>query len=198
MGRKKHFPNYAASFDFLKFLLFFLLEMPGKAFRIYLVLAKSIKKIRQMNKTILQLIIIGIFSLVGDTALAQKSGSNIFEDILKETNTFRTSNGLAPLTARLELTKMAQEHSDDMAKGLVPFGHEGFNNRQQNLVKQMNNLKAFGENVAFGPTTGKEAVKGWENSPPHRRNMLGNFKYIGIGIASDKNGRLYYTQFFAG
>ena len=151
-----------------------------------------------MNKTILQILIIGIFSLVGNTSLAQKRGSNIFEDILKETNIFRTSNGLLPLTARLELNKPAQEHSDDMARGVVPFGHEGFNTRQQSLMRQMNTLRVFGENVAFGLTSGKEVVKGWENSPPHRQNMLGNFKYIGIGIASDKNGRLYYTQFFAG
>ena len=164
----------------------------------HLISTLSIKKSWLMNKIIIPLIIIGIFSFASNTSEAQKKAPNIFEDILNETNAFRKSNGLPALTARLELNKPAQQHSDDMANGVVPFGHEGFNARQQSLMSQMNTLRVFGENVAFGPTSGKEVVKGWENSPPHRQNLLGNFKYIGIGIASDKSGRLYYTQFFAG
>jgi uncharacterized protein YkwD len=38
----------------------------------------------------------------------------------------------------------------------------------------------------------------WKNSPGHRRNMLGNFKYIGIGIARDRQGRIFYTEVFGG
>jgi uncharacterized protein YkwD len=52
--------------------------------------------------------------------------------------------------------------------------------------------------VAYGPTSGKEVVKQWKGSPGHRRNMLGKYKYIGIGIATDRRGHIYYTQVFAG
>src|SRR6185369_16837206 len=51
---------------------------------------------------------------------------------------------------------------------------------------------------AFNQRTPKEVVKSWMDSPGHRENIL-NKKYteLGIGIAADKNGELYYTQVFA-
>ncbi|MGN6542438.1 MAG: CAP domain-containing protein, partial [Ginsengibacter sp.] len=50
---------------------------------------------------------------------------------------------------------------------------------------------------AFGPTSGKQVVDMWKSSPGHRQNLLGRFKYIGVGIAKNRNGRIYYTQVFA-
>jgi uncharacterized protein YkwD len=52
------------------------------------------------------------------------------------------------------------------------------------------------ENVAYGATTAKEVVSMWKGSSGHRKNMLGNYKYIGIGTARDKRGAIYYTEIF--
>ena len=52
------------------------------------------------------------------------------------------------------------------------------------------------ENVAYGARTGKEAFQIWKNSSGHKKNMLGNYKYTGIGTAKDRRGTLYYTQIF--
>jgi len=39
----------------------------------------------------------------------------------------------------------------------------------------------------------------WMNSAGHKANILTpEFKKIGVGIAANQNGRLYWTQLFAG
>ncbi len=39
-------------------------------------------------------------------------------------------------------------------------------------------------------------VEQWLTSPGHKRNIVGNYNITGIGIARDKQGKLYYTQIF--
>ncbi|TXJ26705.1 MAG: CAP domain-containing protein [Chitinophagaceae bacterium] len=121
---------------------------------------------------------------------------SIREDVLKYTNELRRSKGLPALEMKDGLNKLAQEHSSNMAKGKTSFGHDGFMQRQQAAHKFFSTINAFAENVAYGAKTGKEVVKGWQRSPGHRRNMLGKYRYIGIGVARNKKGTLYYTQVF--
>lgn len=124
------------------------------------------------------------------------NAQDIREDVLKYTNDFRRSKGLPALEMKDGLNKLAQEHSSNMARGKTGFGHDGFTQRQQAAHKFLPSVNAFAENVAYGATSGKEVVKGWRKSSGHRRNMLGNYKYIGIGVAKDKKGTLFYTQVF--
>ena len=150
-----------------------------------------------MNKYLIGLFIISIVLLSSQTTCGQKITS-FPENIVKETNQFRKSKGLPALISRNEFNSISQKHSSDMAGKRVAFGHDGFKERSQKAKKVLNGTMInFAENVAYGAKNPTEVVKGWENSPGHRRNMLGNYKYIGIGIAADKNGRLYYTQIFA-
>src|SRR5690606_41718567 len=60
-----------------------------------------------------------------DTASLRPLEQRIFE----EANRYRRSQGLAPLVANDVLTEIAREHSDNMASGAVPVGHEGFSKR---------------------------------------------------------------------
>jgi len=126
------------------------------------------------------------------------SNNNVVADVLKQTNQFRRSKGLNPLAMLDQLNSIAKKHSEDMARGVVPFGHDGFYQREAVEKKKIKGVSTFGENVAYGPTSGKQVVLMWESSAGHRHNLLGPFKYIGIGIAKDKQGRIYYTQIFAG
>ncbi len=82
-----------------------------------------------------------------------------------------------------------------MANDRVDF-HNGFGERDAKAKRAIRNLYYFAENVAYGPRSGKEVVNVWSKSPGHRKNMLGRYKYIGIGIAKDRPGRNYYTQVF--
>lgn len=126
------------------------------------------------------------------------SNTNVEKDVLKQTNQFRRSKGLNQLLMVDQLNAIAKKHSEDMARGRVAFGHEGFYQREALEKKKIKGVSTFGENVAYGPTSGKQVVLMWEKSAGHRHNLLGPFKYIGIGIAKDKQGRIYYTQVFAG
>lgn len=119
------------------------------------------------------------------------------EDVLKYTNQFRRANGLPALEMRSDLSAIARKHSEDMASGRRSFGHGGYNQREAQVKKLITSFRAMGENVAYGASSGKEVVSLWKTSTGHRRNMLGNYKYIGIGVARDRRGFIYYTQIFA-
>ena len=44
----------------------------------------------------------------------------------------------------------------------------------------------------------KEVVKGWMNSPPHRRNILNpRYRYLGVGFLGCPNRLGYATQVFS-
>lgn len=131
--------------------------------------------------------------LRGDT---HHGGEGLAEDVLKYTNQFRHSKGLQALEMRNDLNAIALRHSEDMASGRVGFGHAGYDKREAMVEKLVRPCYGVAENVAYGPGTGKEVVAMWENSSGHRKNILGDYKYIGIGTATDRRGIIYYTQIF--
>ncbi len=96
---------------------------------------------------------------------------------------------------RKDLNRIARGHSEDMAKGRKGFGHCGFEQRQKE-VAQILPFHSMAENVAYGARSGREAVALWKSSSAHRRNLLGNYKYTGIGTARDRKGNIYFTQIF--
>lgn len=149
-----------------------------------------------MKNSILPFVCLSLFVIL--ISFSPRKNTNLVLDILSHTNQFRKSEGLPVLIISKELNTIAQKHSEDMARGRIKFGHTGFANRNAIANKEIKHTSTFAENVAYGPTSGKAVVRLWENSPGHRRNMLGRYKYIGIGVAKDRNGILYYTQVFAG
>lgn len=122
--------------------------------------------------------------------------SGLTEDVLKYTNQFRKSKKLPILEMRSDLNAIARKHSEDMARGRSSFGHAGYNQRVLQAQKIIKPFYGMAENVAYGAHSGKEAFDIWKNSSGHRKNMLGNYKYIGIGTATDKRGAIYYTEIF--
>lgn len=82
-----------------------------------------------------------------------------------------------------------------MASGKRSFGHSGFDQRVSK-VKQIFKTCTVAENVAYGASNAKEAFTIWKNSSGHRKNMLGKYRYIGIGTAKNKKGVIYYTEIF--
>jgi uncharacterized protein YkwD len=83
-----------------------------------------------------------------------------------------------------------------MARGKVPFSHQGF-------IRRVNSLpigySGAAENVAFNQgynDPANEAVIGWLNSPGHLENIKGNYNLTGIGVATNSKGEVYLTQLF--
>ena len=121
--------------------------------------------------------------------------NGLADDVLKYTNDFRKSNGLSTLVMRNDLNDIARKHSEDMANGRKSFSHDGFKQRTKQVEKIFRSC-TIAENIAYGADSGKDAVMLWKKSSAHRQNMLGNYKYIGIGTARNKRGVIYYTQIF--
>lgn len=118
------------------------------------------------------------------------------ETILKLTNAERAREKLPPLAFNDLLFKTAQKHSENMAKqGKMEhtLDEEGPGDRARKVGYKFQRL---GENIAYGMTP-TEAVAAWMKSEGHRANILEKrYTEIGIGIAKDKEGRLYHTQVF--
>lgn len=130
------------------------------------------------------------------TGYANIDTANINNDILFYINQYRTSIGKPTLQMINAASEAATVHSLDMAKGIVPFGHEGFKTRIANIQTSFGSVHAAAENVAYGMLTAKSVVNGWLNSPPHKKNIEGDYTLTGIGIAKDKEGSIYFTQIF--
>lgn len=132
--------------------------------------------------------------------VAQSSNTNSVDAIEKavynQVNQYRASKGLSPLTANTRMSEQARLHSQNMASGKVPFGHQDF---QQRVTAVAIAYSSAAENVAYNqgysdPAT--QAVQGWIKSTGHRQNIEGNFNLTGIGVATNAQGQYYFTQMF--
>jgi uncharacterized protein YkwD len=118
--------------------------------------------------------------------------------IVAEVNRYRVEKGLAPLKILPFANEMALQHSSAMELRKVPFSHNGFEQRIERIQKKESRfIERSAENVAYGYLTVNDLVAGWIRSNGHRKNIEGaSFNYTGVGIATNENGVLYYTQIF--
>ncbi|WP_419418958.1 CAP domain-containing protein [Legionella sp. D16C41] len=124
------------------------------------------------------------------------SNTQMQKDILRYINQYRSKHSLSPLQLDESISKEATLHSQNMAAHRVPFGHQGFSTRIKHLYSVIKGARAGAENVAYNYKTAKIVTDGWIKSPGHRKNIMGNYNLTGIGIAYDKEGKIYYTQLF--
>lgn len=118
------------------------------------------------------------------------------KSVFDRVNRYRVSNGLPKLSIDASITRQARIHSQNMAKGKVPFSHQGFKERVTVLPII---YKSAGENVAFNQgysDPASQAVIGWLNSPGHLKNIQGKYNLTGIGVAANQQGEVYLTQIF--
>jgi uncharacterized protein YkwD len=110
-------------------------------------------------------------------------------------NEYRTGKGLTPFRFDPTLATLARAHSQDMARGRVPFGHEGFAKR----VARSGRESDAAENVVFTPNgqdAAAQALQIWIDSSGHRVNLDGSRVVSGIGAAQSNDGNVYITQLF--
>ncbi|HEX2925207.1 MAG TPA: CAP domain-containing protein [Ruminiclostridium sp.] len=120
--------------------------------------------------------------------------------VVQLVNAERAKNGLKPLKMNAQLNKTATLKSQDMAK-LGYFDHNSptYGSPFDMMKKYGISYSTAGENIAMGQTTPEQVMNGWMNSPGHRANILrASFTQIGVGVAKNSSGRLYWTQQFIG
>jgi uncharacterized protein YkwD len=104
---------------------------------------------------------------------------------------------LAPLAVNAELTRAAAAHARDQAERgeMTHDGSDG--SHPADRVKRAGySYVSCGENVAWGGWTLDRLMKGWMESPPHRKNILGDFTEIGAARATAVDGSHYWAVVF--
>lgn len=141
-----------------------------------------------------------LFSAAAPASKAANSSSfaALEQSVHQQINRYRKSRNLPPLTLDPRISEQARAHSQAMARGRVPFSHQGFEQRVQ-AIRRVIPYRAAAENVAFNKgyrNPGQQAVQGWIKSPGHRKNIVGHYNRTGVGIAKNAKGEYYFTQLF--
>lgn len=124
--------------------------------------------------------------------------NSLEKSVYQKINQYRKAKKLPPLKLSSAISQQARKHSEAMAKGEVPFSHDGFDNRIKAIAKSLK-YRSAAENVAFNqgyPNPDQQAVEGWIKSTGHRKNMEGDFDTTGIGVSKNAEGEYYLTQIF--
>jgi uncharacterized YkwD family protein/spore coat assembly protein SafA len=123
---------------------------------------------------------------------------SIENQVIELTNQERAKNGLKPLTANWELSRVARYKAMDM-RDKNYFSHDS--PTYGDPFTMMKNFgvayTAAGENIAAGQRTPQEVVQSWMNSPGHRANILSTkYTQIGVGYAQGGSYGHYWSQMF--
>lgn len=158
------------------------------------------------------------FSL--NSCFAQRDLERMRQLIFEKTNALRAEKGLPKLESLDSLMDLAQLHSENMVNHdfYAHVDHLGRNPLERaekyNVkawVRKGNRFTGIAENIAqtpwfenvrgCGDTRTEEdlaqcMVTGWKNSPPHYKNILGDYTHLGVGLYFDEKGMGFGTQNF--
>jgi uncharacterized protein YkwD len=127
-------------------------------------------------------------------ALAEKV---LVQKVVDGHNKERAKEGLPPLTLEDKLTEAAKAHAQDMAEQEV-MTHDGSDGSHpaERVTRAGYRYRSTGENVAKGYRTVPEVMKAWMESPPHKKNILGDYSEIGVALVYGKDERAYWCVEF--
>lgn len=133
-----------------------------------------------------------------ETILGPSSGQTAAEierEILRLVNEHRAGLGLAALIWNDSIAEVARGHSQDMADGKVPFGHDGFNDRVA-LLGSILGCSVVAEVIAYSDSAAN-AVAALIASNDHRYILEGDYALSGVGVVKESPGPGFYaTQMF--
>ena len=113
------------------------------------------------------------------------------QNIVNETNAYRTSHGVAPVSTSPELTNIAQDWADHLATT------ENLEHRPQHWNVYPSYIPAGGENVlqAWYDYSDPQLVKLFADSPSHNEIMLDpRAKSVGIGVSTAPSGKIFVVE----
>ena len=144
----------------------------------------------------------GLLSLLLILPANAQHALSIERRIFQAINQVRQENKLKPLEWSAPIAEVARSHSTRMATRRF-FSHEDpkFGGPDKRLSAARIAWRLCGENIfeEYGEADPvRSAVRGWMQSPGHRRNILTRgFTHTGIGVAMGRGGTYTITQMFA-
>ncbi|KAF7684684.1 hypothetical protein TCON_0129 [Astathelohania contejeani] len=116
------------------------------------------------------------------------------------TNKFRREMNMDDLQVIDSVSKAAQMQADNMC-AVGKLTHEGTGKEDQTLEARLRSYDFVGENIGENiakhrGNDAKEVFKVWKESKDHRKNILGDYTYTGVGTCIDRNGFRYWAQVF--
>lgn len=135
---------------------------------------------------------------VPTTPSAPSDIRNLETEVIRLVNVERAKVGRSALSENKELTNLARLKSQDF------INKNYFSHTSPTYGSPFDMMKKYGisytsaaENIAAGQRTAAEVMNSWMNSTGHKANILNStFNQIGVGVAKDNNGKLYWTQMF--
>jgi uncharacterized protein YkwD len=156
-----------------------------------------------VQKTCVHLLVLlplGVLLLAGSPASAQEPDRAAeFYDLINQS---RLGEGLTPYGWAPELTASAQRHADDLAAHQLASHTGSDESTAAQRIAEANygaweDGSVTGENFWVGFGSVQEALDWFMDDPTHRDNILNSrYREVGIGVASDSEGRLYYVLDF--
>jgi hypothetical protein len=112
-------------------------------------------------------------------------------EVVRLTNEERVKRGLTPLIADSDMFAASQIRAEELPR---QFSHTRLNNTRFYTVLDELGIEyaACSENIAMTPFGPERVVELWMDSDGHRKNILGNYTKIGVGIA--KSADNYYWE----
>jgi uncharacterized protein YkwD len=145
-------------------------------------------------------------AVVGDCTAGSDWGTSrpdLASDVVTRINTHRTSLGLVALNVSPTLTNAAVWKARHMAR----YSYMQHDDPAPPIARTVpDRLEAcgypsrttgWGENIAYGYSTGAAVVQAWLNSPGHRANIENaSYRSTGVGAATNASGVVYWSQEF--
>lgn len=129
---------------------------------------------------------------------AQSELSTLETEVIRLVNVERAKAGKPALTSNNELNRVARIKSNDFINNNY-FSHNSptYGSTFEMLRSFGINYTAAAENIASGQRSAAEVMNTWMASSGHRANILNStYNQIGVGVARDGKGNLYWTQMF--
>jgi len=128
-------------------------------------------------RTVRKLAIVLVALVVMTVGMALPAQAGAEGDFLSKINASRSAAGLPPVSMHSDLVPDARNHSAEMmAAGRIYH--------TSNLAGVASGWEALAENVGAGPSV-DSLHSAFMNSSGHRANILGDYNYVGVGVASD-------------
>lgn len=106
---------------------------------------------------------------------------------MKKINRTRQSNGLNPLRWDKQMGYVARRHARQMASDRAVY-HDA------NMGNEITHWRRLGQNTGAGRNC-RSLFRSFMRSPSHRANILGSWRYLGVGVEQG-GGKVFVQQIF--